>query len=71
MRLAPNRGNNLEFSWRGLELIAGNYYVLTLLAFIAATACALALIRRRRPEPAQPAAEPDGVRMETPPGAVR
>jgi hypothetical protein len=50
--LAPNRGNNgtLEFSWRGLELIVGNYYVLTLLVFIAATACALVLTRRIRPE---------------------
>jgi uncharacterized membrane protein (DUF4010 family) len=41
--LAPNRGNNraaVEFTWRGLELIVGNYYVLTLLVFIAATACA-------------------------------
>ena len=71
LRLAPNRGKNLEFSWRGLELIAGNYYVLTLLAFIAATACVLALIRRLKPEPAQPAAELDAVRMDTPPGAVR
>ena len=47
--LAPNGGNSratIEFSWRGLELIAGNYYVITLLAFIAATACALALTRR-------------------------
>ncbi len=41
--LAPNRGNRgaVEFTWRGLELIVGNYYVLTLLVFIAATACAL------------------------------
>jgi alpha-1,2-mannosyltransferase len=42
--LAPNRGNSraaVEFTWRGLELIVGNYYVLTLLVFIAATACAL------------------------------
>jgi hypothetical protein len=40
--LAPNRGNNgtVEFTWRGLELIVGNYYVLTLLVFIAAAACA-------------------------------
>jgi Glycosyltransferase family 87 len=47
--LAPNRGNNpaaVEFTWRGLELIVGNYYVLTLLVFIAATACALALAGR-------------------------
>jgi alpha-1,2-mannosyltransferase len=43
--LAPNRGNygTVEFTWRGLELVVGNYYVLTLLVFIAATACALAL----------------------------
>jgi hypothetical protein len=51
--LAPNRGNNrtaVEFTWRGLELIVGNYYVLTLLVFIAATAWALVLTRRLRPE---------------------
>ncbi len=55
--LAPNEGNNgtLEYTWRGLELIAGNYYVLTLLVFIAATACALVLTRRLRPERAAPA----------------
>ena len=44
--LAPNRGNiptKIEFTWHGLDLIIGNYYVLTLLVFIAATACALAL----------------------------
>jgi hypothetical protein len=35
--LVPNRGNygTLEFTRRGLELIIGNYYVLTLLVFIA------------------------------------
>jgi hypothetical protein len=47
--LAPNGGNSratVEFTWRGLELILGNYYLLTLLVFIAATACALALTRR-------------------------
>ncbi|HEY4701270.1 MAG TPA: type II toxin-antitoxin system RelE/ParE family toxin, partial [Streptosporangiaceae bacterium] len=45
--LAPNRGNNgtAEFTWHGPELIAGNYYVLTLLVFIAATAGALTLTR--------------------------
>ena len=55
--LAPNRGNNgiVEFSWRGLQLIVGNYYVLSLLAFLAATACGLALTRRLRPERAQSA----------------
>jgi alpha-1,2-mannosyltransferase len=47
--LAPNGGKNsaaVEFTWRGPELIVGNYYVLTLLAFIAATACAPVLARR-------------------------
>jgi alpha-1,2-mannosyltransferase len=42
--LAPNRGNHpttIEFTWRGLELIAGNYYALTALVFIAATALVL------------------------------
>jgi hypothetical protein len=55
--LAPNQGNNgtVEFTWRGLELIVGNYYVLTLLVFIGATACALVLSRRLRPERAAPA----------------
>ena len=51
--LAPNRGNSraaVEFTWHGLELIVGNYYVLTLLVFLAATACALVLSRRLRPE---------------------
>ena len=50
--LAPNGGNRgtVEFTWRGLELIVGNYYVLTLLVFIAATACALVLTRRLRPQ---------------------
>jgi alpha-1,2-mannosyltransferase len=46
LQLAPNRGNTpaaVEFTWRGPELIVGNYYVLTLLAFIAATACALVI----------------------------
>jgi alpha-1,2-mannosyltransferase len=54
--LAPNRGNGgeVEFTWRGLELILGNYYVLTLLVFIAATACALALTRRLKAEHAVP-----------------
>jgi alpha-1,2-mannosyltransferase len=50
--LAPNRGDHrttVEFTWRGLELIVGNYYVLTLLVFVAAAACALVLTRRLRP----------------------
>ena len=48
--LAPNGGNGgkIEFTWRGLDLIVGNYYVLTLLVFMAATACALLLTRRLR-----------------------
>jgi alpha-1,2-mannosyltransferase len=71
LRLAPNRGNNLEFTWRGLELIAGNYYVVVLLALIAATATALVLTRRRTPTAALPAAEPDADRVPYPPGAVR
>jgi alpha-1,2-mannosyltransferase len=51
--LAPTRGNNpgaVEFTWHGPEWIVGNYYVLTLLVLIAATACALVLTRRLRPE---------------------
>jgi alpha-1,2-mannosyltransferase len=70
--LAPNQGNHgtVEFTWRGLELIVGNYYVLTLLVFIAATACALVpvasvLSARRRP------AEPDAVSAARPPGVAR
>jgi hypothetical protein len=50
--LAPNRGNHrttVEFTWRGLDLIVGNYYVLTLLVFIAATACALAATESWKP----------------------
>jgi alpha-1,2-mannosyltransferase len=70
--LAPNRGNSgaVEFTWRGLELIVGNYYVLTLLVFIAATACALlpvasVLSGHRRP------AEPDATSAARPPGVAR
>jgi alpha-1,2-mannosyltransferase len=63
LRLAPNRGHNLEYSWRGLELIAGNYYVLTLLAFIAAIAFALALGGRLGLESAGHATEPGAVRL--------
>jgi len=50
--LAPNRGDHrttVEFTWRGLDLIVGNYYVLTLLVFITATACALAATKSRKP----------------------
>ena len=72
--LAPNRGNSraaVEFTWRGLELIAGNYYMLTLLVFIAATACALVLTRRLRPGRTQSAPEPDAVWAVRPPGVAQ
>jgi alpha-1,2-mannosyltransferase len=73
--LAPNRGSNpttIEFTWRGLELIVGNYYALTLLVFVAATACALLLTRRLRPGRAQPAPEPDTVwAAARPPGVAQ
>ena len=52
--LAPNRGNHpttVEFTWHGLDLIVGNYYALTLLVFIAATACALLLTGRPAERP--------------------
>jgi hypothetical protein len=65
--LAPNRGDNpasVEFTWHGLELIVGNYYVLSLLVFIAATACALVLARRLGPETGQPAAGPMGCGLD-------
>jgi len=44
--LAPNRGNRgaVEFTWHGLELVVGNYYVLALLVLIAAAACASVLL---------------------------
>jgi alpha-1,2-mannosyltransferase len=65
--LAPNGGNygTLEFTWRGLELIVGNYYVLTLLVFIAATACALVLRGRQT---TQRAPDPDILRAGRSPG---
>jgi alpha-1,2-mannosyltransferase len=72
--LAPNRGNSraaVEFTWRGLELVVGNYYVLTLLVFIAATAGALVLARPLKPERAQSAPEPDAVRAARPPGVAQ
>ena len=45
--LAPNQGNGgeVEYTWHGLALVVGNYYVIALLVFIAATACALVLPR--------------------------
>jgi hypothetical protein len=66
--LAPNRGNNgaVEFTWRGQELIVGNYYVLTLLVFIAATACALTLTRRLKARGAGIARRGYGVRDGAP-----
>jgi hypothetical protein len=63
LRLAPNRGPNLEFTWRGLELIAGNYYVVVLLVFIAATAGALVVTRRRRRAADEPATAPYAARV--------
>jgi hypothetical protein len=71
--LAPNRSNRgaVEFTWHGLELVVGNYYVLTLLVFIAATACALVLTHRLRPERAQSAPEPDAVGAARPPGVAQ
>ncbi len=62
LRLAPNRGRNLEFTWRGLELIAGNYYVIVLLVLIAATAGTMVVIRHRRPAADEPAAAPYAAR---------
>ena len=67
--LAPNRGNGraaVEFSWHGLDLIVGNYYVLTLLLFIGATVCALVLpvatglSVRSQPDLPAPRPRPDG-----------
>lgn len=63
LRLAPNRGHNLEFTWRGLELIAGNYYVVVLVVFIAATAVALVVTRRRQHVAEEPAAAPYAARV--------
>jgi alpha-1,2-mannosyltransferase len=74
LSLAPNGDNSgaaVEFTWRGPELIAGNYYVLTLLVFITATACTLVLTRRLRPERAQSAPEPDAVWAARPPGVAQ
>jgi alpha-1,2-mannosyltransferase len=71
--LAPNRGNarsTVEFTWHGLDLIVGNYYVLTLLAFIAGTACALVLSRRLRPERARSTPGPDAVWAARPSGVA-
>lgn len=71
LRLAPHYGTvgraAPEQHWRGLELIFGNYYVLTALAFVIAVACAL-LIPGLRAQ----AAGPDrviGARPYVAPGA--
>jgi alpha-1,2-mannosyltransferase len=72
--LAPNSGSNraaAEFTWRGLELIAGNYYAITLFVFIAATACALVLTRRVKPERAQAAPGANAVWAVRPPGGAQ
>ena len=63
LRLAPNRGHNLEFTWRGLELIAGNYYVVMLLVLVAATAGAMVVTRRRWRAADEPTAAPSAARM--------
>ena len=59
LRLAPHYGpvgsGNAELSWRGLELIAGNYYVVAALAFMAAVACALLMDRHAPDGPGKPA----------------
>ena len=52
-------------------MIVGNYYVLTLLVFLAATACALVLTRRLRPERAQSAPEHGALWAARPPGVAR
>ena len=70
LRLAPNRGpTNLEFTWRGLELIAGNYYIVVSLVFIAAAACALWVTRRRGPA-AEPISAPSAAYRARSPGTV-
>jgi hypothetical protein len=63
LRFAPNRGHNLEYTWRGLELIAGNYYVVVLLILVAATAGAMVVTRRRQPAADEPAAAPHAARV--------
>ena len=71
-RAEPGNYGTVEFTWRGLELIIGNYYVLTLLVFISATACALVLNHRlSRVSGPQSAPEPDAVPAARPPGIAR
>jgi alpha-1,2-mannosyltransferase len=71
LRLAPNRGHNLEFTWRGLEVIAGNYYVVLLLVLVAATAAAMVVTRHRRPAADEPAGARPAARVAPSPGTVR
>jgi alpha-1,2-mannosyltransferase len=72
LRLAPHYGPigsaRHELSWRGAELIAGNYYVVAALAFIAAVACALLLDRHDSllAPPREHAARLDGGLTEDP-----
>jgi alpha-1,2-mannosyltransferase len=70
LRLAPNHGNDLEFHWRGLELIFGNYYVVTALAFVVVAACALAITRHRTHRAGGADAAPTA-RFTREPGTVR
>jgi alpha-1,2-mannosyltransferase len=71
--LLLNRGNEgtVEYTWRGLQMVTGNYYVLTLLVFLAATGCALVLTRRRGLSARGRPSEPDGVPAARPPGVAR
>lgn len=62
LRLVPhseNEFNGQEYHWHGLEIVFGNYYTLTALVFIAATAGYLWFTRHRGapagPEPDAPA----------------
>lgn len=91
LRLAPHSGTigraAPEQHWRGLELIVGNYYVLTALAFVIAVACVMltqslrarAAARRSRARPLaasdRPAAIPlrlgGGPQVRTQPGDLR
>jgi alpha-1,2-mannosyltransferase len=70
LRLAPHYGTagsgTPELHWRGLELIVGNYYVLTALAFVIAVASVLLMHHLRaeaagRQDRLHPLAEGDGL----------
>jgi alpha-1,2-mannosyltransferase len=56
LRIAPHN-NGLEFHWRGLELLVGNYYVAMAVGFVAVTGCVLLALRRRE----RPASGSDAV----------